>query len=69
MRSSSWAWSVRVDLRVPPERLLDLALDLAGRDALDMPVIAINTAPYWWALRQNGVADKVRGFGSLLEDY
>lgn len=36
---------------------------------LDKPVIAINTATYWWALRQNGINDKVQGFGSLLSHY
>lgn len=36
---------------------------------LDKPVLAINTATYWWALRQNGIADRVGGFGSLLRDY
>jgi len=36
---------------------------------LDKPVLAINTATYWQALRMNGITDKVRGFGSLLEDY
>lgn len=36
---------------------------------LDVPVIAINTATYWWALRQNGIDDKVFGFGSLLGDF
>ena len=36
---------------------------------LDKPVIAINTATYWWALRSNGISDKVDGFGSLLLDY
>ncbi len=36
---------------------------------LDKPVLAINTAIYWWALRQNGIDDKVQGFGSLLADY
>jgi len=36
---------------------------------LDKPVIAINTATYWWALRQNGITDKVYGFGSLLEKF
>jgi maleate isomerase len=36
---------------------------------LDKPVIAINTATYWWALRQNGFTDKVYGFGSLLEKF
>lgn len=36
---------------------------------LDKPVIAINTATYWWALRQNGIDDKIQGFGSLLSQY
>lgn len=36
---------------------------------LGKPVIAINTATYWYALRQNGIKDKVYGFGSLLADY
>lgn len=36
---------------------------------LDKPVIAINTATYWWALRQNNIMDKVPGFGSLLMDH
>jgi maleate isomerase len=36
---------------------------------LDKPVIAINTATYWWALRQNGILDKVQGFGSLLAEH
>jgi maleate isomerase len=33
---------------------------------LGKPVIAINTATYWHALRQNGIADKVQGLGRLL---
>jgi maleate isomerase len=36
---------------------------------LDKPVVAINTATYWWALRQNGIDDKVQGFGSLLTKH
>ena len=36
---------------------------------LDKPVIAINTATYWWALRQNGIQDRVQGFGALLERH
>jgi len=36
---------------------------------LDKPVLAINTATYWWALRRNGIADKIDGFGSLLLDH
>jgi maleate isomerase len=36
---------------------------------LDKPVIAINTAIYWHALRESGIADRVTGFGSLLLDH
>ena len=36
---------------------------------LGKPVIAINTATYWHALRQNGIADKIQGFGRLLEEF
>jgi maleate isomerase len=36
---------------------------------LDKPVIAVNAATYWWALRQNGIADKIDGFGSLLLEH
>jgi maleate isomerase len=36
---------------------------------LDKPVLAINTATYWWALRRNGIGDKIDGFGSLLLDH
>ena len=32
------------------------------------PVIAINTATYWHALRSNGIEDKIPGFGKLLEE-
>jgi maleate isomerase len=36
---------------------------------LGKPVIAINTATYWHALRANGIQDKVAGFGRLLEEF
>lgn len=36
---------------------------------LDKPVLAINTATYWWALRQNGIDDRLQGWGSLLADH
>lgn len=32
------------------------------------PVIAINAAIYWYALRKNGIADQIPGYGSLLMD-
>jgi maleate isomerase len=35
---------------------------------LGKPVIAINTATYWHALRANGVPDKIHGFGRLLSE-
>jgi maleate isomerase len=32
-------------------------------------VLAINTCIYWWSLRQNGIDDKIDGFGSLLLEH
>lgn len=36
---------------------------------LGKPVIAINAATYWHALRANGIMDKVAGCGRLLEEF
>ena len=36
---------------------------------LGKPVIAINVATYWHALRARGITDKVEGCGTLLEKY
>jgi maleate isomerase len=36
---------------------------------LGKPVIAINTATYWHALRARGIQDKVEGCGTLLERF
>ena len=36
---------------------------------LGKPVIAINTATYWHALRANGIDDKINGFGRLLAEF
>ena len=36
---------------------------------LKKPVLAINTATYWYALRDNGIDDVIEGFGSLLTDF
>jgi maleate isomerase len=50
----------------------DLAMaDLAGEAEcwLGIPVIAINVATYWSALRANGIDDRVEGFGSLLAEH
>jgi len=44
-------------------------LAAAAERWLDKPVIAINTATYWHALRANGIEDKGFGFGRLLEEF
>jgi len=36
---------------------------------LGKPVIAINAATFWYALRENGITDQVRGFGRLLAEH
>ena len=36
---------------------------------LDKPVIAINTATYWHALRSQGINEKIYGHGKLLSDH
>ncbi len=36
---------------------------------LGKPVIAINTATYWHALRANKIMDKILGLGRLLEEF
>ena len=36
---------------------------------LGKPVIAINAATWWMALRDNGIDDKVYGAGRLLREY
>jgi len=33
------------------------------------PVIAINTATYWHALRANGIEDKIYGIGRLMSEF
>jgi maleate isomerase len=50
----------------------DLAMaDLAGEAErwLGIPVIAINIATYWSALRTNGIEDRIHGFGSLMAEH
>jgi len=36
---------------------------------LGKPVVAINSATYWHALRANGIADRMEGFGRLLAEF
>ena len=36
---------------------------------LGKPVISINTLTFWHALRNNGIKDRMIGFGSLLAEH
>ncbi len=36
---------------------------------LEKPVVAINTATYWHALRSMGIEDRMEGFGTLLAEH
>jgi maleate cis-trans isomerase len=36
---------------------------------LHKPVIAINAATWWMALRANGIEDKFYGYGRMFEDF
>jgi len=36
---------------------------------LDKPVIAINAATWWMALRDNGIEDQLHGYGTLLREH
>ena len=47
--------------------MVRLAAETEAR--LRKPVIAINTATYWHALRANGIDDKVPGLGRLLSEF
>jgi maleate isomerase len=44
-------------------------LAAAAERMLGKPVIAINVATYWHALRAHGIADQIAGHGSLLERF
>lgn len=46
-----------------------LRLAAAAELYLGKPVVAINAATYWHALRQNGIMDRKPGFGRLLEEH
>ena len=36
---------------------------------LDKPVISVNVATYWHALRSNGITDRIRGYTRLLSEF
>jgi maleate isomerase len=46
-----------------------VALAAAAEIFLQKPVIAINAATYWNALRRNGIADRKPGFGRLMAEF
>ncbi|PHX98166.1 MAG: arylmalonate decarboxylase [Rhodospirillaceae bacterium] len=46
-----------------------IRLAAAAELFLGKPVVAINTATYWHALRACGITDKKGGFGSLMEHH
>lgn len=46
-----------------------IRLAAAAERWLGKPVIAINTATYWHALRANDISDRMSGFGRLLEEF
>ena len=55
------------------DAIIQAGTDLAVTDIADqaerwlgIPVIAINAATYWWALRRCGIADQIKGRGMLL---
>ncbi len=55
---------VQVGTNLPAARVAGLAEFWLGK-----PVVALNTATYWHALRENGIQDKVQGFGRLLSEF
>jgi maleate isomerase len=55
---------VQVGTNLSMVRLADAADGELGK-----PVIAINAATFWYALRSNGITDRLSGFGRLLRDH
>ena len=55
---------VQIGTNLSMVRLADEAERWLGK-----PVLAINAVTLWHALRTNGIADQMRGFGSLLREH
>jgi maleate isomerase len=55
---------VQVGTNLSMLRLADEAERWLGK-----PVVAINAATFWYALRERGITDRVAGFGRLLREY
>ena len=49
--------------------LCNALLAPAEEQKREKPVIAINTATYWHALRSAGIPDQIEGFGKLLAEW
>jgi len=59
-----------------PEAIVQVGTNLAMAQLageaerwLKKPIIAINTATYWYAMRANGYDDIIEGFGSLMTEF
>ena len=59
-----------------PDAILQAGTNLAMIDLaaeaerwLGLPVVAVNAATYWQALRSNGIDDPIYGYGRLLEEF
>ena len=55
---------VQVGTNLAMARLADSLEDRHGK-----PVVAINTATLWRALRESGIDDRIPGYGALLRDH
>jgi maleate isomerase len=55
---------VQFGANLPMARLADEA-----ERWLNKPVISVNVATYWHALRMNGIQDKMYGFTKLMSDF
>ena len=60
----------------PIDAIVQVGTNLAMADIADeaerwlgIPVLAINSATYWHALRRSGIEDRIHGFGSILRDH
>ena len=58
------------------DAIVQAGTDLAATDIADeaerwlgLPVLAINAATYWWALRRCGIPDRIEGCGLLLSTH
>ena len=70
LRPKLWDLMVPTSMRSFKSEPMDMVrLAAAAELWLAKPVIPIDTATYWHALRQNGITEKVQGFGRLLEEF